>query len=167
MSPHLLVVGLGTVALATVTLATVTLAALCAGPATDRSRRRDLARRLRHVTAHPDRLNRGDVATLMRLHDLPEDEVRLVVDRSMRLGIAPLTLWLWIQQYDVHSLVLTVAADVAHTDLLRHLAERTVPDLAELEVFAALNGLQTGSPTPARAAAAAGRRARFPGRLAA
>lgn len=104
---------------------------------------KDADRRLRWVERHPHQANTGDIAALMRAHELPAEEIDLVVAKARRLGIRPFTMWVWIQQFGVHTLAVVVAADLKHEVLLAHLGQGTLPDLDELEVFAALNGLPT------------------------
>ncbi len=137
-----------------VLLATVavvcSIGALASGPATERRRARDLNRRLRYVERHPQQVNLGDIESLMRAHEMPDDEIRLLTAKARRSGIRPLTMWLWIQQRGVHTLAVVVAADLSHEALIGHLAHGTVPDLAELEVFAALNGLTRSAAEPSR-----------------
>ncbi len=95
----------------------------------------------------PDHLHAGDVQRLLRRRGLDDATCRVVVRSGLERGIAPLTLWMWAEQYGVRSLSLVVAAEVSHRELLGHLAAGTTPDLGELEVFARLNGLE---PSPAR-----------------
>ncbi|ANH39847.1 hypothetical protein I601_3441 [Nocardioides dokdonensis FR1436] len=134
-----------------VTVAVVcAIGALASGPATERRRARDLSRRLRYVERHPQRVNLGDIESLMRAHEMPEDEIRLLTAKARSRGIRPLTMWMWVQQRGVHTLAVVVAADLSHEALISHLAHGTVPDLAELEVFAALNGLTRSAAEPTR-----------------
>lgn len=130
----------------------ILLACLAAGGrGTARARRREADRRLRQVARNPERVNSGDVHRLLTAHDLPQSEVRLVLDKAAARGIRPLTMWMWGRQFGVHSLAVVVAADVTHQQMLGHLADGTLPDLAELRVFAALNGLTTvPAPEPPR-----------------
>lgn len=125
-------------------------AALASGPVGERQRSRERNRRLRYVERHPQRVNLGDIETLMRAHELPEEEIRLLSAKARNRGIRPLTMWMWIQQRGVHTLAVVVAADLSHEELIAHLAHGTVPDLAELEVFAALNGLTRSGAEPTR-----------------
>lgn len=112
------------------------------------SRRAD-ARRLRHVERHPREVTTADVARLLRLHELPDEEVRFVLAKAEELGVGAFTLWMWIKRFDVHALAVVLGADLSHTELLRHLADGSLPDLAELEVFAVLNGLPHTRHAPA------------------
>mgnify|MGYP000686962602 CR=1 FL=1 len=150
----------------TISLAVVAVAALlvfaatgASRPTTSRGRGRDRDRRLRYVERNPQRVNTGDIATLMRAHELPEDEIELVLDTSRRLGVPPLTMWMWIREFGVHTLSTVLAADLRHEVLLSHLAHKTLPNLDELQVFAALNKQQAQRPTtvgkPSYAAATA------------
>lgn len=125
-------------------------AALASGPAGERRRARERSRRLRYVERHPQRAHLGDIEALLRAHELPEEEIRLLSAKARARGIRPLTMWLWVQQRGVHTLAVVVAADLSHEEILAHLANGTVPDLAELEVFAALNGLTRSGTGPAR-----------------
>ncbi|NHC21723.1 hypothetical protein G6553_00865 [Nocardioides sp. IC4_145] len=108
--------------------------------------RRADARRLRHVERHPREVTTADVARLLRVHELPAEEVRFVLGKADDLGVGAFTLWMWIQRFDVHALAVALGADLSHADLLRHLADGSLPDLAELEVFAVLNGLPRRRP---------------------
>lgn len=112
-------------------------------PSTARSRRHDDERRLRLLEREPERVHTGDLERLMRAHELPEDEIRMVADKAHRQGIKPFTMWMWAKRFDVHTLTVVVAADLSHDELLGHLGNGTLPDLEELRVFAALNGLNT------------------------
>lgn len=125
-------------------------AVLASGPVGEGRRARERNRRLRYVERHPQRVNLGDIETLMRAHELPEAEIRLLSAKARGRGIRPLTMWMWIQQRGVHTLAVVVAADLSHEELIAHLAHGTVPDLAELEVFAALNGLTRSAAESAR-----------------
>ncbi|WP_341229287.1 hypothetical protein [Nocardioides salarius] len=143
---------MATAAVLLVVLLVCTAASLAAAPLGDRRRSRERTRRLRYVERHPQRVNLGDIETLLRVHELPEEEIRLLSAKARRRGIRPLTMWMWIQQRGVHTLAVVVAADLSHEELIAHLAHGTVPDLAELEVFAALNGLTRSAAEPSRPA---------------
>lgn len=140
-----------TAALLLAALLVCAAAGLAAAPVGDRQRARERTRRLRYVERHPQRVNLGDIETLLRAHELPEEEIRLLSAKARGRGIRPLTMWMWIQQRGVHTLAVVVAADLSHEELIAHLAHGTVPDLAELEVFAALNGLTRSASAPSRA----------------
>jgi hypothetical protein len=115
------------------------------------SRERD--RRLRYVAQHPDRVNTGDIGKLLS-RELDRTDVDMVLERAQSLGIKPWTMYSWIQRFDVPSLAVVVAAELSHEELLGHLANETMPDLRELELFASINGLPAAPrPTPARTAA--------------
>lgn len=140
-----------------VVLALLVAAVACAWPLASSlrgsSRGRERDRRLRYVTRHPEQVNTGDICRLLA-RELDRQEVDLVVDRAADLGVKPWTMLSWIQRYDVRTLAVVIAAEVSHEDLLLHLGNGTLPDLAELEVFAAINGLPA-EPKPARRTAAA------------
>ncbi|MEV7429157.1 hypothetical protein AB0N29_06010 [Nocardioides sp. NPDC092400] len=122
-------------------------------------------RRLRHVAGNPQAATTADVERLLRAHELPPEEVALVLGRACDAGIRPFTMWCWVQQYGVHALAIVVAADLSHAQLLRHLGDGTLPDLEELAVFAALNGFRGATavePAPTRSPAVAAPR-REPG----
>lgn len=123
-------------------------------PASSRSQRNESDRRLRWVARHPDQVNSGDIARLLLAHELPSHEVRLILDKAGAVGIKPLTMWMWIQRFDVHALALVVGADLKHRELLEHLSNGTVPDMEELKVFAALNGLSVSKRVTKRPVAA-------------
>ncbi|MDN4162165.1 hypothetical protein [Nocardioides abyssi] len=106
--------------------------------------RRADAQRLRHVERHPRDVTTADVARLLRAHELPPEEIRFVLGKADQLGVGAFTLWMWIKRFDVHALAVVIGADIGHAELLRHLADGSLPDLAELEVFAVLNGLPRG-----------------------
>lgn len=118
----------------------VSIACASSAPASERSRSRDLTRRLRHVARHPQQVNSVDVECLLLVDELSSDEARLVVEKAAARGIKPLTMLMWIQQYDAASLSVVVAAGLGHRQILEHLANGTVPDLRELALFASLNG---------------------------
>lgn len=120
---------------------TVGLAVTASSPASKRSRSRDLTRRMRHVSRHPQQVNSGDILRLLLAEGVSSDEASLVVEKAAARGIKPFTMLLWIQQYDAGTLSVVVAADLGHQDLLEHLANHTVPDLRELALFASLSGL--------------------------
>ncbi|GEP38241.1 hypothetical protein NPS01_19040 [Nocardioides psychrotolerans] len=132
----------------TIIITITCLAALTVGivwaasaPASRRSRSRDLGRRMRHVSRHPQQVNSGDIGRLLVAEGVSSSEARLVIDKATARGIKPFTMLMWIQQYDAGTLSVVVAADLDHQDLLVHLANGTVPDLRELALFASLNGL--------------------------
>ncbi|MDN4162166.1 hypothetical protein [Nocardioides abyssi] len=110
-------------------------------PTSTGSGRRADARRLRALDLRPGEATSADVARLLRAHELPAEEVRFVLAKADELGVAPFTLWMWVKRFDVHALAVVLGADLTHDALLHHLAAGSLPDLAELEVFAALNGL--------------------------
>lgn len=120
---------------------------------TSSSRERD--RRLRYVAQHPDRVNTGDICRLLA-RELDRDDVDMVVERAAALGIKPWTMYSWIQRFDVPTLAIVIAAELSHEELLGHLANETLPDLQELQLFAAINGLPAAPrPSTARSAARA------------
>ena len=104
-----------------------------------------LDRRLRWVERHPGEVNTGDIERVLLRQGLSLADVRLVTNRAFSLGIKPFTMWMWIQAYGAHELAVAVAGDLPHEDLLEHLGEGTLPDFHELEVFAALNGLEAAT----------------------
>jgi hypothetical protein len=118
-----------------------------AGTTDARGRERDP--RLRYVARHPEQVNIGDISRLLA-RELDRAEVELILDRAEALGVKPWTMLSWIQRNDVSSLALVLAAELSHEELLLHLGNGTLPDLAELEVFAAINGLPTSRPRPRR-----------------
>lgn len=117
------------------------LALLAAAPPRTPQGTRGADRRLRWVDRHPHRANLGDIASLLRRDGASRHTVDLVVERARSLGIAPLTMWVWVRQYDVASLAVAVAADLTHAEMLAHLGAGTRPDIESLEVLAGLNGL--------------------------
>jgi hypothetical protein len=98
-------------------------------------------RRLRWVERHPGEVNTGDVERALLAQGLCLADVRLVAEKAFELRIRPFTMWMWIKQYGARELAVAVAAETSHDTLLEHLSEGTLPDFAELEVFAGLNGL--------------------------
>lgn len=114
-----------------------------------RTRGRERDRRLRYVAKHPEQVNAGDIARLLT-RELPRCDVDLILDRAAGLGVKPWTMYSWIQRFDVHTLAVVIAAELSHEELLLHLGNGTVPDLAALEVFAAINGLPAGRPAVSR-----------------
>lgn len=117
------------------------VAVLVAAPAGGRTRLRDTDRRLRYVRRHPLDVNSGDIERLLARHGLADDDVRLVTEKSAAAGIAPYTLWLWLEMFGARTLAVLVVADVGNAELLDRLGSSAVADLPELEVLAALNGL--------------------------
>lgn len=99
-------------------------------------------RRLRWVERHPGEVNTGDIERVLLRQGLSPTDVRLVTNRAFSLGLKPFTMWMWIQAYGARELAVTVAGDLPHDELLEHLGEGTLPDFHELEMFAALNGLE-------------------------
>lgn len=118
-----------------------------AGASDARGRERDP--RLRYVARHPEHVNTGDISRMLA-RELDRAEVDLILDRAEALGVKPWTMLSWIQRNDVSSLALVLAAELSHEELLLHLGNGTLPDLAELEVFAAINGLPAGLPAARR-----------------
>lgn len=110
-------------------------------PTSTGSGRRADAHRLRYVERRPGEATTADVARLLRAHELPEEEIRFVLAKAEELGVGAFTLWMWVKRFGVHALAVVLGADLPHAQLLRHLGEGSLPDLAELEVFAVLNGL--------------------------
>ena len=106
-----------------------------------------LDRRLRWLEEHPGEVDARDVERALLRHGLSPTDVRLVAGRASALAITPFTMWMWIQAYGARELAVAVAGDLPHERLLEHLGEGTLPDFAQLEVLAALNGLAavTGS----------------------
>ncbi len=111
-----------------------------------------LDRRLRWVERHPGEVNTGDIERMLLRQGLSRDDVRLVTNRAFSLGIKPFTMWMWIQAYGARELAVAVAGDLPHDELLEHLGEGTLPDFHELEVFAALNGLEAATAGSSRRA---------------
>lgn len=108
-----------------------------------------LDRRMKWVERHPGEANTGDIERMLTAGGLCLEDVRKVSDKAFRLGIKPFTMWMFIQTYGARELAVAVAAEVSHDELLEHLAEGSLPNFAELEVFAALNGLRAASHDPA------------------
>lgn len=120
-----------------------------AGSSRPRGRERD--HRLRYIARHPEQVNTGDICRLLA-RELDRADVDLIVERAETLGVRPWTMLSWIQRYDVHTLAVVIAAELSHEELLLHLGNGTLPDLGELELFAAINGLPTGPTRAGRAA---------------
>ncbi|SDD15943.1 hypothetical protein [Nocardioides lianchengensis] len=112
-----------------------------------RGRERD--RRLRYVARHPEQVNTGDISRMLS-RELDRSDVDLIIDRAEALGVKPWTMLSWIQRFDVHTLAVVIAAELSHEELLLHLGNGTLPDLCELEVFAAINGLPAAQSKAAR-----------------
>lgn len=117
-----------------------TLVALAA-PCRPRDRRRDDDRRLRLLERFPERVNTADLDRLLRVLEFPDEEIRMLLDKAADREISAFTMWMWTRRFDVHTLAVVLAADLTHEQLVRHLADGSLPDLGELRVFAALNGL--------------------------
>lgn len=107
-----------------------------------------LDRRTKWVDRHPGEANSGDIERMLTTAGLCLEDVRKVSDKAFRLGIKPFTMWMFIQTYGARELALAVAAEVSHDEILEHLANGSLPNFAELEVFAALNGLRAASHDP-------------------
>ena len=107
-----------------------------------------LDRRTKWVERHPGEANTGDIERVLTAQGLCLEDVRKVSDKAFRLGIKPFTMWMFVQTYGARELAVAVAAEVSHDELLEHLAEGSLPNFAELEVFAALNGLRAASHDP-------------------
>lgn len=99
-------------------------------------------RHMRWVERHPGEVTTGDIEQVLNRAGLCPADVRTVSEKAVRLGIRPFTMWMFIQSYGERELALAVAADVPHETLLGHLADGDLPDFAELEIFAAFNGLE-------------------------
>jgi hypothetical protein len=121
-----------------------------------RSGGRERDRRLRYVARHPEQVNTGDICRLLS-RELDRREVELTLDRAQALGVKPWTMLSWMQRFDVHTLSVVIAAELSHEELLLHLGNGTLPDLAALEVFAALNGLPASTAGPRATQAAPAR----------
>lgn len=130
--------------------------------ATRRTQARDTARRERFVRRNPDQVNSADIVHMLLDAGLPGEQVRMVSGKAVTLGIAPFTMWVWLKRFDARALAIVVAADLTHAELLGHLGNGTVPDLDELLVFAAINGLPVAERTPAPAPRTRTRPARSP-----
>lgn len=105
-------------------------------------------RRLRWVERHPGEVNTGDIERLLTADGLCLSDVRKVSEKAFALHIKPFTMFMFAKTYGARELAIAVAAEVSHDTLLEHLEEGTLPNFAELEVFAALNGLVTASGRP-------------------
>lgn len=106
-------------------------------------------RRMKWVERHPGEANSGDIERMLTVAGLCLEDVRKVSDKAFRLGVKPFTMWMFIQTYGARELAVAVAAEMTHDELLVHLADGSTPNFAELEVFAALNGLRAASEHPA------------------
>ncbi len=126
--------------------AAVALLCAVARPGDERSRCRAEVRRRRYVARHPIYVNSHDILCALVLDGVEPDQARLVTDRAAKLEIAPYTMWLWIQRFDAVSLAIVVAADLSHEQVLAHYSTGRLPDLQELRVFAACNGLRPAEP---------------------
>lgn len=130
-----------TVVLFLVLAATAWALVALAAPRRPRDRRRDDDRRLRLLERFPERVNTADLDRLLRVLEFPDEEIRMLLDKAADREISAFTMWMWTRRFDVHTLAVVLAADLTHEQLVRHLAEGSLPDLGELRVFAALNGL--------------------------
>lgn len=115
--------------------------AVVAAPRGERHRRRDADRRLRLLERCPERVNGADLDRLFRALEFPEDEIRMLLAKARDHEITAFTMWMWTRRYDAHTLAVVLAADLTHQQVVEHLAAGTMPDLDDLRVFAALNGL--------------------------
>ncbi|WP_148613106.1 hypothetical protein [Nocardioides rubriscoriae] len=133
--------------------AVVLVACAAAQPAGDRGLQRGAARRRRFVEQNPTHVNSHDIRTQLVRDGVALSQARFITEKAAEHGIKPFTMWLWVQQFDAEALGIVVAADLSHRDLLTHISNGTVPDLEELKVFAAANGLHIAGPpvrTPRR-----------------
>jgi hypothetical protein len=130
--------------------------ALTARPATAASRRRDAARRARYVAAHPTHAGASDVVAALRRAGLGAGQARAVTDHALGNGLAPFTLWLWLERFGPYSLSVVVTADLTHRELLTHLGEGTAPDVQQQALFASANGLDLAALPGGRPASAHG-----------
>ncbi len=135
----------------------VTIAGLvaCASakPAGDRDRERTGARRRKFVEQNPTHVNSEDIRARLVREGVGPAQAAFITAKAADHGIKPFTMWLWIEQFDAQALGIVVAADLSHRDLLTHISNGTVPDLEELTLFAAANGLTFAGPpvrTPRR-----------------
>ena len=122
------------------------LALAASSPATTRSRARVAARRRRFVERNPTHVNNADIVALLRRDGVSAEQARFITDKAAQHRIQPFTMWLWLKQFDAEALLIVVAADLTHTQLLSHIGNGTVPDLEELRLFASINGLPTAGP---------------------
>lgn len=125
-------------------VAALALVAQASRPATDRSRRRAAARRVKFVEANPTHANTADVLAGLARAGVPARQAHFVSEHALGLGIRPFTLWMWLERFGAESLSLAVAADVTQAQLLTHLSNDTAPDADELRLFASANGLVLG-----------------------
>ena len=110
-------------------------------PATDSSRQRTAARRAKFVASNPTHVNSADIVAALRRDGVANEQARFITERAHAQGIKPFTMWLWLEQFDAQALSIVIAADLTHRELLTHISEGTVPDMDELKLFAAANGL--------------------------
>lgn len=132
-------------------IALVAFAAAC--PTDERGRQRDALRRRRFVEQNPTHVNSQDIRHQLVRDGVALSQARFITEKAAEHGIKPFTMWLWVQQFDAEALGIVVAADLSHRDLLTHISNGTVPDLEELKLFAAANGLVIAGPpvrTPRR-----------------
>lgn len=105
-------------------------------------------RRTRWVERHPGEVNTGDIERLLSADGLCLSDVRKVSEKAFGLNIKPFTMWMFLKTYGARELAIAVVAEVSHDDLLAHLEHGTLPNFAELEVFAGLNGLVAAAGRP-------------------
>ncbi|MFB9312081.1 hypothetical protein [Nocardioides plantarum] len=117
------------------------VACATAKPAGERGRQQSAARRRRFVEQHPTHVNSLDIRRELLRGGISPAQAQLVTEKAAERGIKPFTMWLWLEQHDAEALAVAVAADLSQCELLTHLSNGTAPDLAELEVFASVNGL--------------------------
>lgn len=112
-------------------------------PATGVGRDRDADRRARYVARNPHEVSVADIRVLLTAGGLDDAQVEFVTARAHDLGIKPFTMLVWLKRFDATALATVIAADLSQHDLIAHISEGTVPNLAELSVFAELNGFST------------------------
>lgn len=113
-------------------------------------------RRMRWVERHPGEVNSGDIERVLTSEGLCLADARLVSEKAFALGTKPFTMWMFIKTYGARELAVAVVAEVAHDRLLEHLADGSLPNFAELEVFASLNGLVAASDRSGKGISGAG-----------
>ena len=115
------------------------LVVAAAGRPRDPLTRRRLERRMRALRRHPEWVTLSDVETRLRADSVASADLDRTMRRATGRGIGARTLWRWVDRHGSESLLLVVDAGLAGHTLRGHLVAGTVPDPAELAVFATLN----------------------------
>ena len=97
------------------------------------------------LDSHPGEVSGRDVERALRTCGLSAPDVRLVTDAARSLGLRPFTMWMFLATYGARELAVAVTAGMSHDRMLDCLSDGTLPPFEQLQVFAALRGLQAAT----------------------